>query len=353
MRKVVIIGGGYGGMNALHQLLDHDLPDDVHINVIDRNPYHSLKTEFYAIAAGTKSDKEVRIDFPIHEQVNYTFGDIIEIDTENNQIRLKNNEEAVTYDYLLIGLGCEDNYHGIQGAMEYTESVQSIANARQANIKVNNLPAYSQVSVVGAGLSGIEVASEIRESRPDLNIRLLDRGASVLSAFDEKIQSYVEEWFHRNEVDILHHSNVELVAEGIFYNNGEGIESDVIIWTAGVRPNYLVRSLPFEKDRHEKIIINDFYQVPSNDNVFIVGDCAASNYSPSAQLAGIQGEQIGEILAAILRNETPKRPKEIKLKGQLGSLGKSDGFGNMYRQPVTGLLPRLAKSGVLWLNKRH
>ncbi len=70
--------------------------------------------------------------------------------------------------------------------MEYTESVQSIANARQANIKVNNLPAYSQVSVVGAGLSGIEVASEIRESRPDLNIRLLDRGASVLSAFDEK-----------------------------------------------------------------------------------------------------------------------------------------------------------------------
>ncbi|SER81504.1 NADH dehydrogenase [Gracilibacillus ureilyticus] len=353
MKRVVIIGGGYGGMNALHQLIDHDLPNNVEITVIDRNPYHSLKTEFYAIAAGTKSDKEVRINFPTHHQINYIFGEVIEIDSDNERIRLKNEEEAIPFDYLLIGLGCEDNYHGIQGAMEYTESVQTISKARQASIKVNNLAAYSQVSVVGAGLSGIEVASEIRESRPDLNIRLLDRGASVLSAFDEKVQEYVEDWFLRNDVKILHHSNVELVAEGIFYNNGEGIESDVIIWTAGVRPHYLVRSLPFEKDRQEKIIVNEYYQVPSQQNIYVVGDCAASSYSPSAQLAGIQGEQIGEILASVLNGQEPKTPKEIKLKGQLGSLGKSDGFGSMYRKPVTGLLPRLAKSGVLWLNKRH
>ncbi|KAB8132331.1 SidA/IucD/PvdA family monooxygenase [Gracilibacillus oryzae] len=353
MKRVVIIGGGYGGMNALHQLIDNYLPKDVEIIVIDRNPYHSLKTEFYAITAGTKSDKEVRIEFPEHDQIHYIFGEIIEIDTENERIRVKNKEDAISFDYLIIGLGCEDNYHGIQGAMEYTESVQTISKSRQASIKVNNLPAYSQVSVVGAGLSGIEVASEIRESRPDLNIRLLDRGASVLSAFDEKVQSYVEDWFQRNDVKILHHSNVELVAEGIFYNNGEGILSDVIIWTAGVRPHYLVRSLPFEKDRQEKIIVNDFYQVPAQQNIFVVGDCASSTYSPSAQLAGIQGEHIGRILADILRGEDPKMPKGIKLKGQLGSLGKSDGFGSMYQKPVTGLLPRLAKSGVLWLSKRH
>lgn len=353
MKKVVLIGGGYGGMNALHQLMDNEIPRDVQITVIDRNPYHSLKTEFYAVTAGTKADKEVRIDFPIHEQINYEFGEILEIDTENERIRIREKEVPVEYDYLLIGLGCEDNYHGVQGAMEYTESVQTITKARRASFKVNNSSAYSQVSVVGAGLSGIEVASEIRESRPDLNIRLLDRGASVLSAFDEKVQSYVEDWFQKNDVEILHHSNVELVAEGIFYNNGEGIDSDVIIWTAGVRPNYLVRSLPFEKDRQEKIIVNDFYQVPSHPHVYVVGDCASSTYSPSAQLAGVQGEQIGDVLADVLKGKEPRKPNAIKLKGQLGSLGKSDGFGNMYRQPVTGLLPRLAKSGVLWLNKRH
>ncbi|RCW74710.1 NAD(P)/FAD-dependent oxidoreductase [Saliterribacillus persicus] len=353
MKKVVLIGGGYGGMNALHKMLDNGLPNDVEITVVDRNPYHSLKTEFYALTAGTASDKEIRIDFPEHEQINYLFGDIKAIDIEGQQVLVGLDEKAISYDYLLIGLGCEDNYHGIVGAEEYTESVQSIEKARQASYKINNLPAYSQVSVVGAGLSGIEVASEIRESRSDLNIRLLDRGASVLSAFDKKIQAYVEDWFEKADVKILHHSNVEYVEEGNVFNNGTAIPSDVIIWTAGVRPNKLVRSLPFEKDFHEKVIINDFYQVPTHENVYVVGDCATSIHSPSAQLAGEQGEQIGDVLSAVLNNKQPSKPKAIKLKGQLGSLGKSDGFGNMYKQAVTGLLPRLAKSGVLWLNKRH
>lgn len=353
MKRVVLLGGGYGGMNALHTLLDHDLPPDVELVVIDRNPYHSLKTEFYAIAAGTKSDKEVRIDFPKDKRVSYQYGEIIEINTDEEFIRLKDREETISYDYLIIGLGCEDNYHGVPGAMEYTESVQTIQRARLTSNKVNNLPAYSKVAVIGAGLSGIEVASEIRESRPDLNIYLLDRGASVLSAFDEKIRTYVEDWFQKNDVTIFHHSNVELVAEGIFYNNGEGIESDVIIWTAGVRPHYLVRRLPFEKDRHEKIIVNNYYQVPQAPNVYVVGDCVSSPHSPSAQLAGLQGEQIGQVLGDLLMGKVPSEPKEIKLKGQLGSLGRTDGFGSMYQRPMTGLLPRLAKSGVLWLNKRH
>ena len=353
MKRVVVLGGGYGGMNALHELLHHDLPKDVEIVVIDRNPYHSLKTEFYALTAGTKSDKEVRIDFPKDDRVSYEYGEVIEINTDEELIRLKGRDNTISYDYLIIGLGCEDNYHGVQGALEYTESVQSIQRARLASHKVNNLPAYGKVAVVGAGLSGIEVASEIRESRPDLNICLLDRGASVLSAFDEKIRAYVEDWFEKHDVAILHHSNVELVAEGIFYNNGEGIESDVIIWTAGVRPHYLVRSLPFEKDRHDKIIVNSYYQVPKAPNVYVVGDCVSSPHSPSAQLAGQQGEQVGQVLGDLLNGKVPSQPKEIKLKGQLGSLGRTDGFGSMYQKPVTGLLPRLAKSGVLWLNKRH
>src|SRR5699024_5279762 len=132
------------------------------------------------------------------------------------------------------------------------------------------------------GLSGIVVASEIRESRPDLKIQILDRGSSVLSAFDKKVQAYVQDWFKKNEVNIVHHSNVELVAEGIFYNNGEGVETDVIIWTAGVRPNFLIRQLPFEKDRHEKILVNEFYQIPQRPNIYVMGDCVASEFSPSA-----------------------------------------------------------------------
>lgn len=223
----------------------------------------------------------------------------------------------------------------------------------EAGLAVGNLKAYGKVTIVGAGLSGIEVASEIRESREDLNIRLLDRGGSVLRAFDPRIQGYVADWFNKNDVEVLHHANVEYVEKDGVCNNGVCYVNDVTIWTAGVRPNKVVRELPFQKDQHEKIVVNDFFQVPAQPNVYVIGDCASSIHSPSAQLAGIQGEQTAAVLNCVLKNKEPKKPKEIRLKGTLGSLGKSDGFGNMMKQPMTGIVPRLVKSGVLWLNKRH
>lgn len=353
MKRLVVLGGGYGGIQILSGLLDQNLSEDIEITLIDRNPFRSLKTEFYTIAAGTVADSEVRVDFPEDKRINYVFKEITKIDTENNKIILEDPEDTIPYDYLVIGLGCEDNFHGVEGAEKHTESVQTFTKARHTGVAVGNLNAYGKVTVVGAGLSGIEVASEIRESRPDLNIRLLDRGPTVLKAFDSKIQSYVEQWFIANDVDVIHQSNVEYVEKDGVCNNGICYLNDVTVWTAGVRPSYLVRELPFEKDRHEKIVVNDFYQVPQNPNIYVLGDCVASEQSPSAQLAGMQGEQVAEILLAVLNDKKPKKPRPIKLKGTLGSLGKSDGFGNMMTKPMTGLLPRLAKSGVLWLNKRH
>lgn len=353
MKRLVILGGGYGGIKVVLSLLDHHLPEDLQITIVDRNPYHSLKTEFFTIAAGTSAERDVRIDFPDDKRVQYVFKEINKIDTENQQILFEKSSEIVSYDYLIIGLGCEDNYHGVEGAADYTHSVQTFAKARHTGLAVGNLPAHGKVTIVGAGLSGIEVAAEIRESRPDLNIRLLDRGASVLKAFDNKIRDYVGEWFIANNVDVIHHANVEYVEKDGVCNNGVCFVNDVTIWTAGVQPNYLVRELPFEKDSQQKIILNDFYQVPTQPNIYALGDCASSEHSPSAQLALQQGEQIADILLAIFNDKKPKKPKEIKLKGTLGSLGKSDGFGNMMQLPITGLVPRIAKSGVLWLNKRH
>lgn len=350
MERVVILGGGYGGLRLLTNLLENRLPDHLEIILIDRNPYHSLKTEFYTIAAGTAADRDVRINFPKDERVYYQYGEITDIDVERERVSIGNRE--IDYDYLIIALGCEDNYHNVPGADQHTESVQTFAKARKTGLAIGNLKAYGKVSVVGAGLSGIEVASEIRESRPDLNIKLLDRGDTVLPGFDTKIQEYVKEWFDKNDVEVLHCANVEYVEENAVCNNGVCHDSHVTIWTAGIRPNPLIDELPFAKDRYNKIIINEFYQVPSNKNVFVIGDCASSTYSPSAQLAQQQGNQAAKVIASIVNGEQPQVPGKIKLKGTLGTLGKSDGFGSLFQRPITGLMPRLAKSGVLWLNKR-
>lgn len=351
MKKVLILGGGYGGTTILNSLIKKKLPKDVRITVVDRNPYHSLKTEFYALAAGTVSDKEVRISFPEHDQVNYVYGEITKIDPNTKIVSVKGEE--ISYDYLIIGLGCEDHYHDVKGAKENTYSIQTISKSREAALTIGNAKAYSSITVVGAGLSGIEVAAEIRESRPDINIRLLDRGEAVLRPFDPKVQKYVEKWFSENDIEVIHNAQVDYVEEGAVCNKGVCLLSDATIWTAGVRPHYLVRTLPFAQDSQEKILLNEYHQVLSHQNVYIVGDCASLPFSPSAQLAQHQGAQIADVLYDILRGETPKKPGEIKLRGTLGSLGKHDGFGSIFELPFTGLVPRIAKSGVLWLSKRH
>lgn len=353
MKRLVILGGGYGGMKIISGLLDYQLSEDVEITVVDRNPYQSLKTEFYSIAAGTSADKDMRVAFPDDKRVRYVFDEIIKINPLNQEIILQSKKDPVVYDYLVVALGCEDNFHGIEGAEAYTESVQTFQKVRKTYEAVGNLPAHGKVAIVGAGLTGIEVAAEIRESRPDLNIRLLDRGSSVLKAFDEKIREYVESWFIENDVDVLHHANVEYVEKEGVCNDGICFIDDVTIWTAGIKPHHLARSLPYEKDREGQIIINNYYQIPESTNIYVVGDCASSIHTPSGQLAMQQGEQVADILLDVLHDKQPKKPKEIKLKGQLGSLGRTDGFGSIFQLPFTGLVPRIAKSGVLWLSKRN
>src|SRR5690625_3977181 len=128
MKNLVILGGGYGGLKTLLGVLGQGVPDDVKITLIDKNPYHSLKTEFYTIAAGTSAEKDVRVQYPDDDRVNYMFARVSEIDVKHQKISFHNVSDIISYDYLIIGLGCEDNYHGVQGAEEFTESVQPLGH---------------------------------------------------------------------------------------------------------------------------------------------------------------------------------------------------------------------------------
>ena len=76
MRKLVLLGGGYGNIKVLTGLLQHQLPDDLEIILVDRNPFRSLKTEFYTIAAGTAAETDVRVEFPKDDRVKYVFKEI-------------------------------------------------------------------------------------------------------------------------------------------------------------------------------------------------------------------------------------------------------------------------------------
>lgn len=353
MKHLVLLGGGYGNMRVLLRLFPNQLPEDVQITLVDRNPYHCLKTEYYALAAGTISDQHIRVAFPEHPQLTIKYGEITKIDLENKLVHLQNNE-SISYDDLIIGLGCEDKYHDVPGAAEYTYSIQTIDRSRHAYQCINNLGPNSIVGIVGGGLSGVELASELCESRPDLQIKLFDRGNHILSMFPERLSNYVEEWFHSHGVEIINRANITKVEEKTIYNHNEAIHCDIIVWTAGIQANKVVRELEVEKDPQGRVVLTKQHSLPTDEHVYVVGDCASLPHAPSAQLAEGQAEQIVQVLQKRWNGEEP--PAEfppIKLKGVLGSLGKKHGFGLLADRPLMGRVPRLLKSGILWMYKYH
>ncbi|MEK3887734.1 NAD(P)/FAD-dependent oxidoreductase [Bacillus sp. FSL K6-3431] len=353
MKKLVLLGGGYGNMRVLRELLPHNLPDDVSITLVDRVPYHCLKTEYYALAAGTVSDQEVRVTFPNDPKLDMKYGEISEIDLENKLIHFT-NEDQIEFDQLIVGLGCEDKFHNVPGADVYSHSIQTIGKARDTYQTLNNLPARSVVSIVGGGLSGIELASELRESRPDLTIKLFDRGKTILSSFPERISRYVQNWFNANGVEVINEANITKVENGLIYNHDEAVSTDVVVWTAGIQPNKLIRDLDVEKDRQGRVVLTQHHNIPGYEHVYIVGDCASLPYAPSAQLAEGQAEQIVQMMQKRWSGkELPETLPTIKLKGVLGSLGKKQGFGLMNDRAITGRIARILKSGVLWMYKYH
>lgn len=351
MRTLLVLGGGYGGLTLIQKLIGNHLPHDVEIVLIDRMPYQGIKTEYYALAAGTVTDYHLRIQFPVHPQLTVRYGEVAKIDLEGRTVHLESGE-PVRYDLLAIALGCTDNYHNIPGADLNTCSIQTLSGTRDTYRRLNDIKPYGTVNIVGGGLSGVELAAELRESRPDLNISILDRGERVLSAFPAKMSQYVTEWFSAHHVETVSRVCVSHVENGAVYNGSQAIASDVTVWTGGIQPVKVVQDLTLAKDRGGRVILNEYHQVPEYPEVFVIGDCASLPFAPSAQAAEAQGEQVAEVLQAQWRNETPNL-HEIRLKGTLGSLGKKAGFGMMGKRSVMGRVPRLLKSGVLWMSKRH
>src|SRR5690606_19167504 len=186
----------------------------------------------------------------------------------------------IKYDELVIGLGCEDNYHDVPGAAEYTYSIQTIGKSRIAHERILGFGAGATIGIVGAGLSGIELASELRESRPDLNIKLFDRSPRILRDFPERLSNYVKGWFDDHNVDVVSNSNITRVEPNALYNHEETIPVDAVVWTAGIRPVASVQNIETEKDSSGRVVLNMHHQLPSFNDVYVVGDCASLPYAP-------------------------------------------------------------------------
>lgn len=164
----------------------------------------------------------------------------------------------------------------------------------------------------------------------------------------------MENWFDNHNVEIVNNANITRVEENVLFNHDIPVHCDAIVWTAGIQPNKVVRELDVEKDRQGRVVLTPQHNLPNDEHVYVVGDCASLPHAPSAQLAEGQAEQIVQVLLKRWNGEQPPESfPPIKLKGILGSLGRKHGFGLVADRPITGRVPRLLKSGVLWMYKYH
>lgn len=346
MKKVVLIGAGYANMTILRELLR--LP--VEITLIDRNPYHSLKTEFYALAAGTISDQAAHMPLPDHKNLNICVGEVIGVDFRTNKVHVREQAD-IGYDYLVIGVGCENEYHKITGASLYALSLQTIKKTRKTFEKIANLDPYQTVSILGGGLTGVELACALRENRPDLNIQIIERNETVLHTLDEKIVQHAEKWLSDHNIKVIRQFKMERIEEAAIFGSGGEVPSDAIVWAAGIGPTPFVQNLEAAKTKRGQLQIDSFYRLMEYNNVFAAGDCADFPLPPSAQLAQQQGKQIAKVIKALVANKEMPKLKKIVIKGNLGALGHSNGFGYVSGWVLTGSSAKWLKRFVLWLHK--
>jgi NADH dehydrogenase len=289
-KKVVVLGAGYGGIFAAANLCRTKIFD---IILIDKNPYHLLLQQIPFIISGEKGRGDITIcledlfrDERAEGFLNVLHAIIKDVDLTNKTIRLEQIDsasevlEVLQYDYLIISLGAETHYFGIDGAEKHCLTFRSLEDAIRIRQKVERLPQNSAVVVGGGGPSGVSLAialSELNTARQKgLKIKIVDSAITILPGWDMRLAETSKKVLEAKGVQIMTGEKITTVtSEFLDTESGKKIESDCTIWTAGVK-GYSINITPeVERTNTGRIIVDRYSRIPSFPNAFAIGDISA------------------------------------------------------------------------------
>ena len=298
--KIVILGAGYAGIHAAKKLAKkYKKNKDIEITLIDKNPYHTLMTELHEVAGGRVPEESVKIDlYRIFNRtkVNVVVDKIEKID-EKNQI-VKTAQGEYEYDYLMIGIGNQPAFFGIEGVEEHGFTLWSLEDALKIKSHIKNMVKAASYEkdetkrrqmltfvVAGSGFTGIEMAGELlewkatlaREYRVDENeirIIVVEAMSTILNMLDRKQAGKAEKYMVKHKIEILKDSPiVEVTKESITLKDGTKVPTETLIWTCGVQGNQdLDQDFQFGKANRYKT--NKHMQVIGRENIYAIGDMA-------------------------------------------------------------------------------
>lgn len=382
-QRVVILGGGFGGLNAAQKL--KRAPVDVIL--IDRRNFHLFQPLLYQVATGSLSPGEIAAPLRgvLSKQKNaqVLLGEAADIDPDGKRIILRDGA-TIGYDSLIVSTGSQSSYYGNDGWREWAPSLKSIEEATAIRHKIlyafecaersnseEEARAWLTFVIVGAGATGMELAgalaeianetlkNDFRHINPrEARIILMEGGPRVLNAFPEDLSAKAEKLVSRLGVEVTKGVLVtEIDAGGLTYKSGDEskrLAAKTVLWAGGVTTNAFGRKLAertkAQTDRIGRIKVAADLTVPGYADIFIVGDLALSLDEEGKPLPGVAQVAIqgGAYAARTIRDRAigkrDTKPFHYFNKGDMAVIGRAAAVANIFGFHLSGL-----PAWVVWL----
>ena len=371
---IVVVGAGFGGLAAANRL--KRLP--VRITVIDKRNYHLFQPLLYQIATATLNPADIatpiRSLFKSDGNVRVIKGEVSAIDTETKTVSFGGadlGDQSVVYDKLVIATGATHSYFGKDEWGAFAPGLKTVENG--VAVRASILEAFEQAEaindeerikrlltfvIVGAGPTGVELAGAIaelskfsvdREFRTvdpsEAKVILVQSGDRILPAFPSELSEKAAQSLDQLGVEIRTGGRVTKIArDHVMIGDETRIETETVLWAAGVAASPAAKWLKAESDRSGRVIVDDHLRVASHQDVFVIGDTAGSNawdgnpvpgLAPAAKQAGVY---VGALVEAELLGKPELAPFAYNHQGSLATIGRKSAVADFGRFKLSGAI---------------
>jgi len=372
LRRVVIIGGGFGGLEAAKALRKAG----VRITLLDRQNHHLFQPLLYQVAAAALSPADIaeplRHILRNQDNAEVILTEVKSIETANK--RVITADGPVEYDYLIVAAGARHSYFGRDEWEKFAPGLKSLDDA--LNIRQRMLMAFEIAEktqddaereaamtfvVVGGGPTGVEMAGAIAEiarvtlikdfrhiDSSQARVYLIESGPEILQAFSGELPVSGLKQLTALGVDVRLNRKVEAISEaGVTLTGGEKIAAKTVVWAAGNAASPLGASLGVPLDRQGRVVVQEDCSIPGHPEVFVIGDQAHFAVGEARPLPGLspvamqQGRHVARNIIAILRGQ-PTTRFEYRDKGIMATIGRNAAVAEMGSVRISGIVAWLA-----------
>jgi NADH dehydrogenase len=368
-RSVVVVGCGFGGLEAARALADCN----VDVTLIDKKNHHCFQPLLYQVATAALSPADVawpiRAIFSEQRNATVVMAEVTDIDADARAVTTSDGG-VYRFDYLVIATGVTSSYFGHPEWAKFAPGLKTIEDATRIRARI--LSCFEEAErtmaekarrqamtfvIVGGGPTGVELAGSIadiahhvlahdfRHIDPSTaKIILVEAGQRVLPVFSPDLSDYTRNSLERMGVEVVTGASVtECKPEGVTLSDGRNIESCCIVWAAGVRATPAAGWIGAGTDRAGRLIVDDCLRVPPHQNVFAIGDVAAakSNGSPVPGLAPA-AKQMGQYVGSYIASEIAGRRSKPSAflyhhQGDLATIGRKSAVVSLNRLRLKGM----------------